>query len=327
MEASSAGDLYWLLDFASSELENSRVRLTEMLNVDWTVISRVFDGSYPSLPAFIKRVRRLRDDITTVGRIPFIDTIVSEKLFSMFDYARAGDARGGFMVKAISPAGRGKTECGREYVRRHPGAACYMKVDPSTTYSGFKEKLARAMGIGEDRRDKRPLTERIEDRANRDLLLIVDEASLLLPSGSKVAVRELELLRHLHDSKRMPIALLVTRIWDDQSQSPRLANWLEQFNRRLQDGIAIPAEIFRDREVKPIVTAFRRDPPNNLVQLAHDIANNKGGDTPGRLEILFRLLVNASIVARAKGEPLSHAHLLAARDNRANRNRWPGRDE
>lgn len=323
-DAAQAGELYWLLEFAIAHLGNSRTRLSAMLECDWTTVDRIYRGKYPSVEAFCRKVKNLREHTERVGHVPFIETIVSERMFALFDYLRTGDTKGGFMGKIVSSAGRGKTECGREYALRNPGTVGYLKVNPAGTLTDFYKDLARAMGISlGDKRDHRPLRQKIEDACDRNFLLIIDEASLLLPRKADRHSPGLEFIRHLHDSKRVSICLAVTQVWDDRTRDARIAAWLEQFTRRMQDTLVVPAEVYKAGEVARIVAHFRADPPDNLVTAAHDIANNVHGNSPGRLEALFRLLINASIFARSKGAPLTREYLLAARDYKANLNRWP----
>jgi hypothetical protein len=114
--------------------------------------------------------------------------------------------------------------------------------------------------------------------------------------------------------------LVTARIFPKQMQSGPWCEWFEQLFGRIEVRVEIPDTVSRT-ESATIAQAFTSageelDPA--LVSLVRKIANG-----PGHVRLAFTMLRHASMLAKAKKEPLSAAHLQAAINFRENINRWP----
>ena len=307
-------DLLWLHGYALDALRGSRSALVEWLGVDWTTVWRIWRGKYDAdIASFLGRLRHRRQQVVASSRTGFVETPVTQRIFATCDIARAQNA----IVMVIGRSGRCKTHSVREWrSRNNHGRSHYVECPVSGGFRALLESIAKAAGIGVGRPNNElmGLIERAFDYRNT---LIFDEIARLLPSKN-ANIAALEFIRRLHDSCGCGIVLVATDIFPREMRNGRLAEWFEQLYGRIEVTLTIPDKVTR-AECAAICEAFAQaDPPADLVTEARKIANS-----PGRVRLLFTLLKSASMLAAAKGEPLSGAHLAAARDFRDSLNRWP----
>ena len=124
-------------------------------------------------------------------------------------------------------------------------------------------------------------------------------------------------IRWLHDQSKCAVALFATWQFAEEISSGSMEVYFEQLLGRIADPLYLPQEVMIS-ECRAICQAYVSRPSAELVKLAHTIANQ-----PGRLRILFELLEQSAILARAKKEKLQARHLTAAWKRRSKvRTNW-----
>jgi len=317
-------DLQWLFSYATQELGNSRDRLCEILQADWSTVFRVATGSYPaSIANFMEKVRDMKRRVNaTVTDTGFVETMVSRKIFDVLDYALAGDINGGKIVLITGSSRRGKTTIIQEWCRRNNhGKSVYIDAPESGGMRAILYEIADACRVNKGRKTS-DLRERVIGSFNRRRILIVDEIARLVPKNREPKVTELEFLRRLHDKTGCAIAICATPVFEHMVDTSRMHDFLEQLVGRIAEPLKIPENVYRD-ECRAFLKAFGADQADKpLLDLTHQIANSTG-----KLGILFELLNQAAALAKATNTPLSHAHLSAAYKRRSNKFAWPKDDK
>lgn len=304
--------LLWLHGYCLDVLHGSRSALVEWLQVDWTTVTRIWRGSYgAAIDTFCSRIAHLRNREQLRGSTQFVDTVVTQRIWATMDIARAQNA----MTMIVGPSGRSKTHAAREWQRRNNhGASCYIECPVSGGLRGLMEAIAKASGngVGRNNADLMAVLERSFDYRHT---LIFDEVARLLPARS-MAITPLEFLRRLHDVCGCGVVLIATEVFPAEMRGGRMREWFSQIDGRIAVTLKIPDQVSR-REAAEICGAFTDDPQADLIQEARRIANGAG-----HVRVLFSLLRQGALLAQAKAEPLSAAHLRSAAEFRESLNRW-----
>ena len=309
--------LQWAFTYGRQELGNSRTRLCELLDVDWTTLWRVAMNKYPAgIDGIIERIQDLQRRVQQSGRTGFVQTIVTRKIFETLDYALAGDVKGGEIVLITGRTRRGKSESVMQWKREHSHAV-YIDCPVAGGLRALLQEIAGATGINTSRRTS-DILERVNGAFNRRRILIVDEVLRLLPTrrGERRPV-ELEFLRRLHDATHCAMAFVATPTFEHEMHMGWLKDYLEQLVGRIAEPLIIPDKVMKT-EIRDICRAYNPEPDQQLLSLAHGIANE-----PGKLGVLFKLLSQCAAVGKKKGEPVTHAQLSAAYKRRKGRFQWP----
>ena len=312
----------WLIRYAEAN-KLSRQRVCELLEYDWTTITRIVDGSYPASPEeLVGRIEDLkrRAESTVSAASDCAPTLVSRRIWDTLDYAQRGDLSGGRIVSICGPTGRGKTISVRDWVRRHHGAVF---VDcPVGGRAPLIREIARRCGVarsGTGRLDD--LADGIAEAFSRHRMLVIDEVARLMPR-SRTLPMGLEFLRRLHDVTRCPIAIIGTELVTMSLTAGAYRDYLEQLLGRIVEPLEIPSRVYKS-EITEICTAYAtgHNPSPELAALALAIANRSG-----KLRLLTELLAQAALLARRRGEDLDSIHLDAAIERRRSRYDWPRED-
>ena len=314
-------DLLWLFGWAGSQ-GYGRDKLCELLVTDWTTISRIVQGKYgASLKNFIKNVRLLREQAARSINSGFIETIVTKKIFDTLDYALAGDLDGGKIVLITGATRRSKSHSVKEWCRRNNhGRSVYIDCPESGGLRSLMHELSSSCRIKARNTDDR--REQLIQSFNRRRILVIDEATRLLPNSRRQGTpTQLEFIRRLHDVRHCAIALVATTLLAEEIERGNLRDYLEQLLGRIVEPLMIPQKVYKS-ECRDIVSSFRKNPPDDLVTLAHKIANE-----PGKLGVLFELIRQAAKLAERKKIAMKAAHLLAAYQRRKKRVSWPTEDK
>ena len=297
-------DLIWLHGYTMEQLAGSRTALTEFLGCDWTTITRVWRGKYEAdISQFMARVRHHRRKAEVGARTAFVPTIVTEKIERLCDVARDQGA----IVMVSGPSGRSKTHAVQHWRHNNNhGRAIYVYAPEFGGYTTFLQRLARALGMSQ-RRNNYDLAASVENSIDYRNVLIVDEASHLIPTGRVTSLQTLEFIRGLHDRTGCGVVLVATEIFSQQLDAGKWCQWAEQLMGRVELHLKIPAEFSR-REIADICCAFCDDPDPDLIKQARLIANARRGG----VRELFRHLTRAAGAAEKLKEPLAARHLAAA---------------
>ena len=310
--AEQQGLLLWLHGYCIDVLRGSRTALVEWLRVDWTTVTRILAGKYGAdIAQFCARVTQLRRRAEITGSTQFVETVVTRRVWSTCNIAREQNA----MVMIVGSSGRSKTHAVREWQRRNNhGASIYCECQVAGGLRGLLETVARAAGVGVNHPNNR-LMDLLERSFDYRHTLIFDEVARLLPARSN-SISPIEYIRRLHDVCGCGGVLVSTDIFPREMRGGRLVEWFEQLDGRILTTLRIPDKVGRE-EAGEICAAFAPDPSAELIQEARRIANGAG-----HVRVLFTLLRQAAMLAQAKGEPLTVAHLRGTADFRESLNRW-----
>jgi len=310
-------DLMWMVGYTRKELDSSRSRLCELLDADWTTITRILNGTYTaSIKGFMAKVSDLRSRYNRTVQTGFIETYKTRKIFDTLDYALNGDLNGGRIVMITGRARTGKTEAVQEWCRRNNhGKSVYIDCPASGGLRAFQTEIANETGINKQRKTL-DMGARLFKSFNRRRILILDEVARIIPGRWGTKPTELEWVRRLHDLRRCAVALICTEVAEQEMESGALHLYFEQLIGRIAEPLHLPKDIMK-REVRDIVTAFNPRPSEELVTKAHEIANEKG-----RLGVLFEDLRKATAFAREKKTALTAAHLSVVHSRRSERHQW-----
>ena len=313
-DAAAIEALDWLWNYGHQELGGDRHRMAELAGYDWTVLHKIFHGTYEAgLVRFVEGVNsaRKRAESAPTG---LIDTPVTERIFKALDYARDMCR----MVLICGPTGRSKTSACKAWRRlNNHGRSVYVRCSSSASRVIIVRDIAKALGFGTRGKKTRELEERIMSILDPRRVLILDEPQALMPMRRAGGTKGIEFIRDLHDICGCAVALVMTPPnWDEAIRGP-MADYLEQFVGRIGYTLRIPDDLFRD-EITAICAHYVPEPPEEMIQLAAEIA--KAGD--GKLRTLFDDLSNASRLAKGKGETMTTRHLALARKWRLAGGAW-----
>ena len=91
-------DILWLFGWARST-RRSRQDLCDLLESDWTTITRIARGKYgAAVDTFMGKVRDLRRRVASEVDTGFIETPVTRAMWQTMDYAAKGNIQGGRMA-------------------------------------------------------------------------------------------------------------------------------------------------------------------------------------------------------------------------------------
>lgn len=304
--------LMWMHGYCIDVMRGSRSALVEWLKVDWTTVTRILRGVYGAdIAQFCARVTQLRRKAEIVGTTTFVETVVTRKIWNTCSIAREQNA----IVMVVGRSGRSKTHAVREWQRRNNhGASIYCECQVAGGLRGLLETIARAAGVGVNHPNNR-LMDLLERSFDYRHTLIFDEVARLLPARSN-SISPIEYIRRLHDVCGCGVVLVSTDIFPREMRGGRLVEWFEQLDGRIAATLKIPEKVGRD-EAGQICAAFCADPSAELIQEARRIGNSQG-----HVRVLFGLLSQAAMLAKAKSEPLSVTHLRDTADFRESLNRW-----
>lgn len=309
-------DLLWLAGYIRDRLGNSRREAQAALNADWSTIIRILAGKYSaSIANFMDSVRHLkRKAEAAMDRTEFVETIVTRKIFAACDLAKNMNA----VVHICGGTGRSKTHAVREWQRRNNhGRAIYVDVPVLGGVYALMHEIATRTNVSVKRRGNDLIHSLLNSFDHRHTI-ILDEATRLMNQGRFARdVKALEFVRRLHDVRGVGLVFVSTDVFRREMESGALSDYLEQFVGRIEEPLRIPEKVSM-QEAGEICRHFNPEADIELIRLAAKVANDRG-----RVRNLFRLLRQALLLARAKREALSVAHLKAAVALRENAHRWP----
>ncbi len=179
-------------DRLKAYMERLGISVSEMsrrLGITRPYLSRYLNGEDIDTVEEAARAYFEREQAKADGRWHFVSTKSARIIWGICENA----AHDGEIGVIIGPAGGGKTMALAEYARAHPGETIYLKADVSMKSRDLLQELGEKIGIvlqGTIRQMLRHLERVLADDPR---LIIVDEADTL-------TVRQMEILRALHDS-------------------------------------------------------------------------------------------------------------------------------
>lgn len=278
----------------------------EALDYDRTTVFRVLKGtygaSYDGVIARIESYKRLWMERRTIKRAVFADNAVSRLIHSGLDYAM----HVGGITEIQGESGQGKTYAVREWMERNNhGRTVYVEAPVFGAVKGLLREICQAVGANRNQSTLQ-MTDSIRRAFNGNRMLIVDEASRMLPNDSRTPPRNLDFLREIHDKTGCALALVTTvRFGETLRQNTYM---FEQLLGRIDVPIRLPHRM-DEQSWLPLVEQYLPQPSKKLRALCEEIANEEIG---GRMRMLAKLLQFASHIAGKRSEPLAEEHVFQA---------------
>ena len=304
--------LKWFWKHGVNDLNGSTTALCKTVNKDWTVLLKVFQGSYDAkIDNIIEAIKHLKKN--QASGVKFIATEVTEKIDEALNYAR--DHAG--MVTITGSPGRGKSHTAEHWASLNKGKGKYIRVLSKSSRRKLAAQICQACGISTTGKTSSEMEANLLKSLNFKTLLIFDEAGHMFPSGRASRGGCLEFIRDLKDVCGCGVAFIYTDVYLQEMKTGVSAAYLEQFVGRNEFEVTIPSDVLKS-EVLAIVSRFRENPPNNILSLALKIARNRDG----RLRSLFIDLQRAKAWAEKRGGQLSYEALKLASDWRLSGGEW-----
>ncbi len=124
----------------------------------------------------------------------------------------------------------GKSAAAKNFCRRNPGKAVYVRLESGTDMATFYRSIARALGTACNAQRKAvEMRTRVEETLHEgDLMLVIDEAHHCFPQARRVhnAPPRMEWVRDMVD-EGVPFVLIGTPQFDAQCRQARGTGWLE----------------------------------------------------------------------------------------------------
>lgn len=274
----------------------------EALGYDRSTIFRVlkgnYTGSWPKILHSIKSYRRLVEQRGTIQKNEFTENSISRLIWAGLDYAMANNS----ITVVIGESRMGKTIAARAWRDAHNhGRSVMIEVSPYGGAKALMNEIALAVGVNRNA-SIATMLQSIVRSFNKNRILLVDEAHRLLPGDRRSSNPVcLEILRHIHDKTGAALALLATQRFNQELREGKYQ--YEQLIGRIGMPIKLPAKI-KPKDIEPILGQFLRRPPEKLIEVLEQIANQ-----PGRLGIVVETLKVASRIAGKSGQTLAAEHI------------------
>lgn len=196
---------------AGFEHQRTESKLAKAVGVSPSTVNSILGGVYPSPPrkhldAMLSVIEREAERDDTLSQIPLIETSVYKMAALVCRQAHHGRDFG----VLSGEVGVGKTTALKEYARRNPRTAMYMRGTPNMNATVWNRVMVSRTGAHVHKANKyshgnraEQLAGLIEHFAGRDMLFILDEAD-------KVADSTLEDIRALSDEAEIGVVLAGT---------------------------------------------------------------------------------------------------------------------
>jgi DNA transposition AAA+ family ATPase len=216
----------------------------ELIRYSGETVHKLFHGKYEgnlaAVAEEIERFFRLHDARSQSGRLGFIPTGMSRRIWQVcetaLEFQRVAFVFGDTQI--------GKTEALIAYAKAHNhGQTIYVEVPTGGTLSNFLKALAKALRI-DSKLTESILRERIFEAFDDRMLLIVDEAHAVFPEegGHHRAMRTIKFIRQLHDARKCGVVISATNVFARHlDQAGELNGMLKQFQRRRVVSFKCPA--------------------------------------------------------------------------------------
>lgn len=306
--------LSWFAQYIRDVKHNSKKIAVELL-ADWSTITRVYHGKYPSsIDSIIEKIEAIRLTAAS-AKTDFISTVVTKRIWAVMDIARTYRK----MVLISGASGRSKTHTAKEWcITNNPSRCIYLDC-PIGSFREFLKELAAKLGIRITHNiNSTDIKERIMKNLSADMTIVIDEASRLLPKTASTTIPvALEFMRRIHDVVGCGVVLIATKIFEKEITFGNHRAYMEQVIGRFEECLDIPDKILNS-EIKSICDAFSSKADKELYATAKAVAGQLG-----KIRLLFTLMRQADHFAKDNNIELTAVHLTAAMDARNNLHAWP----
>jgi DNA transposition AAA+ family ATPase len=296
-------ELFWFHQFVLEEKLSRREAGTK-INYDGGTVSKVLDGSYEGswdkIAKAIRSFRKVHANRGKIQKVIFVENTISRGIFDALDYGLAVNG----IVIITGESGKGKSiavEAWRD--ANNHGRSVLVAAPAMGGTRRLLADIAKAVGHGSDHKNTYQIHTNILKAFNSNRMLIVDEATRLLPAGRASMPVSLELLRDLHDRTGCALALVATARFDTELRKGEYM--FEQVLRR-----ALPHRIARvvtEKDVAPILQQFIKKPGPKVLESAVVIGNSLGS-----LGVLGEILKVGSSLASDRKRPMCDEDFFSA---------------
>ena len=222
--------ILWLLEYGRS-MRVSQAELAETIDLDSTIISRLFSATYPGdVQKQIDKIdhhRRLLAQEVTGEQRPICQTWVLREIDKFCAMVRLARVLG--ILTGKSHTGKTVALITHKTQNNH-GLTVYTRMPPGGAPSLFMASMARSCGIS-PKNSFAALRDRFIQFLRPGMLLIIDEMHQTL-IGRKTQIQTLELIRDMHDLTGCAIVMCGTPIFADSFKDERVSLFFEQIDNR-----------------------------------------------------------------------------------------------
>lgn len=284
------------LGYGSDEREGAQIA--------FRVLKGTFEGKWAEIERRLVYYRKISGERAGIQDAEFVANPITAMIWAGFDYALASNC----ITLVEGDSGHGKTRSAEAWVeQRASGRAVRVEVPSIGGTRVFLGEICKAVGANKNLGVSQ-MREAIFRAFNRQRILIVDEATRLLPKDRRSCPEKVEFLRELHDRTGCALALLTTRrLAEEMEDSTYL---FEQVLGRAMP-IRLPARL-EEAVWRPILVQYFPKPTAKLLETAGQVVNHKIPRQRGRLRLLVQVLKLASRIASKKKARLAEAHFFEA---------------
>jgi DNA transposition AAA+ family ATPase len=211
--------------------------LAATVNYDKNTLYQVFTGRHgagkAAITTAIERYRKLSEAREGIGKLAFIETELTKRIFALVHAARAYQRA----VFIFSDSQIGKTTALTEYTKQNNhGSTVYVSMPAGGNMGDFMRVIARALHIP-TRTSLGELRDRIVSAFDNRMVLIVDEAHQcflragLRPRGT-AHLLALEFVREIFDRSNCGLVICGTNTFKAEMDAGFASGWLTQLSRR-----------------------------------------------------------------------------------------------
>lgn len=247
---------------------------------------------YDDIVGRIESYRKLIQDRSGIIRTEFAENPIAKLIWAGLDYAVANQS----ITLIEGDSGHGKslcTEIWSKMDRNNHGKNVRVEANAIGGTRVFLGEICKATGNNKNASIGQ-MRDAIFRAFNSNRMLIIDEATRLLPTDRRSTPEKVEFLRELHDRCGSPLALIATvRLQQDLMKSSYI---FEQTLGRIGMPIRLPHEL-KEEHFRPIVVQYFPKPGRKLLEACEQIANNRLPRQQGRLRLLSQILRLSSRIA------------------------------
>ncbi|MBI5770888.1 MAG: AAA family ATPase [Verrucomicrobia bacterium] len=263
--------------------------------------------NYDDVLERIEGYRKIARERAGIIRAEFAENPIAQLIWAGLDYAVANNS----ITLIEGDSGHGKTLCTEVWARmdrNNHGKTVRVEANAIGGTRVFLGEICRATG-GNVNASIGQMREHCFRTMNEHRMLIVDEATRLLPTDRRSLPEKVEFLRELHDRRGCALALLATTRLEQELNKG--AYIFEQVLGRIGMPIRLP-RVLTEEHFRPIVVQYFPRPGEKLLAACAQLANNKMPRQQGRLRLLSQVLRLASRVASKKKTRLAEIHFFEA---------------
>lgn len=264
--------------------------------------------TYDDIVERIDGYRKVARERSGIIHTDFAENPIAQLIWAGLDYAVANNS----ITLIEGDSGHGKTLCTDVWAkmdRNNHGKTVRVEAPPVGGTRVFIGEVCKATG-GNKNASIGQMMEHCLRTLNEHRMLIIDEATRLLPSDRRSTPEKLEFLRWLHDRRRCSLALIATSRLEEQLHKSTYI--FEQVLGRIGMPIRLPG-VLTEEHFRPIVVQYFPRPTKKVLDACEQLANNRMPRQQGRLRLLSQVLRLASRIASKKKSPrLAEVHFFEA---------------